>query len=222
MDVITAIEERFSARAFIDKPIDKTILEKILKVASRAPSGKNTQPWQVAVLLDKALRQNLAQEIIASREAGIPENPDYKYYPTDWHEPYNRRRINCGIAMYKALDIKREDREKRKALWEMNYHFFHAPVGLIIYLERVFKKGSWLDTGMFIENILLTARGFGLEACPQASLAEYPDIVRKVLNIADSYAIVCGIALGYPDLSHPVNNYRTERASLEGFVKWYE
>lgn len=222
MELLTAIEGRFSARAFLDKPVDKAVIEKILTAASRAPSGKNTQPWHVAVLSNNTLRQTLAHEIIKTRDAGIPENPDYQYYPTDWHEPYNRRRINCGIAMYKALDIKREDHDKRKALWERNYRFFDAPVGLVIYLERALEKGSWLDTGMFIENILLAARAFNLEACPQASLAEYPDIVRKHLSIADTYAIACGIALGYPDLTHPVNHYRTERAPLEDFVTWYE
>jgi nitroreductase len=124
--------------------------------------------------------------------------------------------------LYGALGIDRHDKERRLEQWNLNYRFFGAPVGLVLHLDNQLTTGAWMDLGMFIQNILLGAVGLGLGACPQASIAEYPDIVRQQLKLDSSQSIACGIALGYPDLAHPVNQYRTERLPLESFTVWHD
>ena len=219
MNIIEAIKNRASTRAFIDKPVDRNTIESILAAARWAPSGVNTQPWHV-IVIGGSVKQKLSQAIIAARHQGIPQHPDFDYYPKEWFEPFSARRKACGIALYQALEIKRDDMERRNQLWEANYNFFGAPIGLLFFLDRGLGTGSWIDIGMFIQNVMLAAREFGLETCPQASLAEYPDIVRQHLGVADDLFVVCGMSVGYPNRDHPINQYRTEREDLENFTKW--
>ncbi|MDO8705645.1 MAG: nitroreductase [Sulfuricaulis sp.] len=221
MDVLEAIRQRASTRAYLDKPVDRTMIEAILDVARWAPSGANIQPWQVAVVTGQVGRQ-IGKALLATRTAGESERPDYRYYPERWSEPYKSRRVACGLALYTALKIGRDDKHARLKSWNNNYSFFGAPVGLFFFLDRSLAQGSWVDMGMFIENVMLAALGHGLATCPQASLAEYPDIVRKLLNVPDSRALICGMALGYPDRSAPVNNYRTQREPAMHFTTWHE
>lgn len=219
-NILEAITGRQSVRAFLDKAVPNEVIKQILQAARFAPSGVNTQPWHVAVI-GKTHQKKIGDEIIAARNNEIVENPDYQYYPKIWQEPYKSRRKACGMAMYGALNIKIEDTSARQVQWYKNYRFFDAPVGFIFYLDASLCKGSWMDIGMFLQNIMLSARHFNLETCPQAALAEYPDIVRKILAIPDAYHIVCGMAMGYADWNHPVNQYRTERESYENFTRWY-
>jgi nitroreductase len=221
MDVIESITQRASTRAFLDEPVAPETVDAILDAARWAPSGANTQPWRVAVVSGSTQR-SIGDAIIEARDAGLQENPDYTYYPGEWFEPYKSRRLDCGLALYGALGIRREDKERRKAAWYDNYRFFGAPVGLLFFLERQLSKGSWVDMGMFIQNVMLAAMAHQLATCPQASLAEYPDIVRDILGVPDSLALVCGMALGYPDRSAPVNNYRTTREPVSAFTSWYK
>ena len=221
LDVHTAIRDRRSVRAFLDKPVPAALINEILDVARWAPSGVNTQPWKVAIL-GEATRKMIASKIIDAKNHNIPENPDYHYYPTEWVEPYKSRRKACGLALYGALNIAIGETEKRKVQWYKNYSFFNAPVGLIFYLDKILCTGSWMDNAMFIQNVMLAARGVGLETCPQAALAEYPDIIREALALSNEYLIVCGMAVGYADWSQPVNQYRTERMSVDNFTKWYD
>lgn len=221
LDALSAIEGRRSVRAFLDTPVEDATIKKILETARWAPSGVNTQPWHVAVL-GPTTRQHISDNFIHARESGQKENPDYQYYPSEWEDPYKTRRKACGAALYSALEIDYADKERRKVQWYKNYTFFGAPVALIFYIDAKLCKGSWMDTGMFIQNIMLAARGMGIETCPQAALAEYPDIVREALNLDGNSHIVCGMAMGYADWNHPVNQYRTEREPLDKFTTWYE
>lgn len=221
MDVINAIETRASTRAFLDQPVDKATVNKILQTARWAPSSTNTQPWQVAVLTG-AKKQHLCNKLLAACKAEQPKNPDYPHYPDSWTEPYKSRRFTCGMALYGALGIKREDTEKRIAAWQRNYSAFDAPVVLLLFIDQHMPPGSWFDYGMFCQNIMLTALEYGLATCPQATMSDYPDIVRAELdNKFDEKFLICGIALGYPDTQAKVNNYRTERESVDGFTQWY-
>ena len=221
MDVIDAIKGRASTRAFLDKAVSHETIHSILEVARWAPSGVNTQPWQVAVVAGERKRQ-ISEAIIAKHNAGIVAAPDYQYYPTQWSALYKQRRFACGMALYEALDIKREDKSRRKEVWDMNYDFFAAPVGMFFFIDADLEQGSWLDMGMFIQNVMLAARGYGLETCPQAALAEYPAMVRELLSIDDSKHLICGMALGYADPEHIINQYRTERAEVDAFTQWYD
>jgi len=221
LDAITAMRDRRSVRAFLTKDVSLDLIRQILDAARFAPSGVNTQPWKVAVV-GKKTRQHLSAAILDARKNNVPQNPDYHYYPEEWFEPYKSRRKACGLALYGALHIQKEDLEKRLVQWNKNYTFFDAPVGLIFYLEARLCKGSWMDVAMFIQNVMLAARCLQLETCPQAALAEYPDIVRQHLNIAKENHIVCGMSMGYADWSHPVNQYRTTREDVDAFTVWHE
>lgn len=221
MNIIDAITTRHSVRAFLDKPVSTDIITQILDTARYAPSAVNTQPWHVAVLQQQTLTR-LGDDILAARAAGVEPNPDYQYYPHEWFEPFKSRRVECGKALYGALGIDRRETDKRLVQWNKNYRFFDAPVGLMVFINQRLETGSWMDVGMFIDNIMLAARQFDLGTCPQAALAEHPDIVRRVLNITEPWSVVCGIALGYPDEAAPVNQYRTTRESVESFTLWYD
>jgi nitroreductase len=221
MNVIAAIKSRHSVRAFQKRAVTPELIRQILDAARHAPSGVNTQPWHVAVLQGRTLSL-LGDEILAARAANIPDRPDYQYYPREWAEPFTSRRIACGLALYGALRIEHKDPEGRLAQWNKNYRFFGAPVGLIVMIDRAVEQGSWMDLGMFINSIMLAAREFGLGTCPQAALAEHPDIVREVLHVTEPWAIACGIALGYEDEEDAVNQYRTEREDVESFTLWYD
>jgi nitroreductase len=221
MDVLEAIRRRASTRAYLDRPVDRATIESILDVARWAPSGVNAQPWEVAVVTGDIKRQ-MTEALMAERRAGNPERPDYPFYPKQWEEPYKSRRLACGLALYSALKIARTDPDARMKSWNNNYSFFGAPVGLFFFIDRSLVQGSWVDMGMFIENVALAALGHGLATCPQVALAEYPDVVRRILKVPDTRHVVCGMALGYADSAAPVNNYRTVREPVTAFTTWYE
>jgi nitroreductase len=221
MDVVEAITSRASVRAYLDRPLARDEVERLLDAARWSPSGVNTQPWRVEVV-SGAAKQRLGDRLEAARRAGEAARPDYDYYPAEWSEPYRGRRKACGLALYGALDIGREDHERQMAAWCANYHFFGAPIGLLIFVDRKMGHGSWIDCGMFIQSILLTARSMGLGSCPQASLAEYPDLVREELSVGDDQLLLCGIALGHADPEAPVNQYRTDRIAVAELSRWHE
>ncbi len=220
MNICQAIQSRKSCRAFLDQEVDIGIIAKILEAAKWAPSGVNHQPTHVAVL-GKETKSKLSKILVEEYAAGNKPNPDYDFCPREWPDIYKKRRKECGLALYNALSISLDDVQARRLHWENNYHFFHAPVGMIIYIEKNMPVGSWLDAGMFIQNILLATQEFGLASCPQAAFADYPDAVRKVLNL-HNVDIICGISIGYEDHSHPLNSYRTKREPIEIFTSWYK
>ncbi|MDH5182084.1 MAG: nitroreductase, partial [Gammaproteobacteria bacterium] len=201
--------------------VDHKLVQKILDTARWSPSGTNMQPWQVAVVSGGS-RRSLTDKLIAARETGQQENPDYPYYPLDWYEPYKSRRRATGLALYSALNIQRGDTERQKQAWYDNYRFFGAPIGLMFFIEERLSQGSWVDMGMFIQSVMLAATGLGLATCPQFALAEYPDIVRAELAIPPELKLVTGMSLGYADPAHPLNSYRLERVPVEDFTRWYE
>jgi len=221
LDILEAMRSRHSTRAYLERTVDHATLNAILDAARWAPSGVNTQPWQVAVV-QGATKQRLSNAILAARDGGAAEHPDYRYYPSDWFDPYKERRKRSGLALYQALNIGRDDVEKRKEAWENNYRFFGAPVGLLFFVDKRMNQGSWLDLGMFVQNVMLAARAFGLGSCPQASLADYPEIIRRELQMDEHWLVACALSLGYADTKHPVNQYRTEREPVEGFTRWFD
>jgi nitroreductase len=221
MDTMQAMHARHCIRAFLDQAVSETHIREILEAASWAPSGVNTQPWQVVVVQGNT-KAKLSQRLMEMRENEVKPNPDYAYYPDNWVEPYRMRRISCGKALYTALGIAREDKQRQKIAWENNYRFFGAPVGLLFLIDKQLNQGSWLDLGMFLQNVMLAAKALGLDTCPQASLAEYPDQVRELLNLPAELAVVCGMSLGYADLNEPVNQYRLPREPVDSFTRWHD
>ncbi|MEQ9573436.1 MAG: nitroreductase, partial [Nitratireductor sp.] len=193
-------------------------LRDILKVASRAPSGTNMQPWKVYVTTGEKKRQ-LADAILNSGiRAEKAKWDEYRYYPDQFFEPYLSRRRAVGFSLYGHLGIGRRDVNQMRAQHDRNFTFFDAPVGMIFTIDRRLNQGSWIDYGMFLQNIMVAARGRGLHTCPQAAFAPYHRQIRPVLGIPDEEVVVCGMALGHEDTSKPENKLRTERADLEEFV----
>lgn len=221
MNVEQALEQRKSIRAFLDKPVEPEKIQRILQAARWAPSGTNTQPWSVAVVSGSKKKELEDLMLEAFRQQG-KGHPAYNYYPVKWIEPYRSRRIACGLQLYSTLQISREDKEKQQAQWMANYRAFDAPVVLYFFLDEVMEIGSFMDYGMFLQSIMLMAVEQGLATCPQAALADYPDIVRRVLGYEERYRLVCGMALGYADESAVINSYRTPREEAQSFTRYFD
>jgi len=220
MNVETALLNRKSTRSFLDKDVPIETINSILNQAKTAPSGVNTQPWQVAVVTGKSKR-SIQKKMEDTFRSGNKGSMDYEYYPTQWDGRYKERRKACGLLLYSTLDIKREDKQRQLDQWAANYRAFDAPVMLLFFIDSVLEKGSYIDYGMFLQSIMLAAVAEGLATCPQAALGEYPDIVRDELGYSDDVALVCGMALGYEDESNIINSYRTSRESLDEIVKYF-
>jgi nitroreductase len=219
MDVKTALEKRKSTRAFLNKEVPITIVNAILEQAKTAPSGVNTQPWKVAVLSGQS-KKDLEQQMESEFRAGNKGVMDYQYYPEQWEAEYKERRKACGLLMYSTLQIKREDKQRQLDQWAANYRAFDAPIMLLFFIDKIMEKGSYVDYGMFLQSIMLSAVEYGLATCPQAALAEYPEIVKKELGYEDQ-VLICGMALGYEDTTKDVNNYRTGREDLDKLVRYF-
>ena len=193
-----ALLSRRSVRAFKSDPVPKEKVERILALASRAPSGTNVQPWKVYALAG-APKNRLAEEMHAAFMAHGEEGwkREYEYYPTKWREPYLGRRRKLGWDLYGLLGIGKGEREKTKQQHARNFTFFDAPAALIFTIDRDFEKGSWLDYGMFVQSVMLAARGMGLDTCPQAAIASAHEILRRHLPIPPLEVVICGMSLGY-------------------------
>ncbi|KEG20077.1 nitroreductase [Bartonella bacilliformis] len=220
-DIFQSILSRKSIRAFTDRPVEQETVEKILKLAARAPSGTNLQPWQVIVVVGEALQQ-LGQELSQLALSGVKGEREYHYYPRQWREPYLSRRRKIGLDLYKSLGIQKNENEKMLRQQARNFLFFGAPVGLLFTMDRDMEMGSWLDLGMFMQTVMLAARGFGLDTCPQASFADYHQKIHMILSVPPERQIICGMALGYRDTSAPENNFETEREPIENFVRFVQ
>jgi len=220
MNITQAIIQRHSVRAFTNQPVSQQQIEQILATASQAPSGANTQPWQVAVVTGQT-KYDLQDRLQHAFKTGLKQQADYQYYPTQWRTPYLTRRRECGLQLYRSLDINKDDTEQRQAQWSANYRAFDAPVMLLFFMDDIMQTGSYLDYGMFLQSVMLAAMEQGLASCPQAALAEYPDIVRQTLSYPENKIVICGLALGYEDTAAPVNNYRTPRESTSAFTDYF-
>ena len=220
MDVKNALEERKSTRAFLDKEVPIKVVNAIIEQAKTAPSGVNTQPWQIAVVTGNS-KTKLCDKLEEAFRAGKKGAMDYSYYPTEWVDEYKERRKACGILMYSTLEISREDKQKQLDQWALNYQAFGAPVILLFFIDKVMEKGSYMYYGMFLQSIMLSAVGHGLATCPQAALGEYPEIVRQEFPNYKDKVVLCGMALGYEDKDQIVNSYRTPREEISRFVNYY-
>ena len=223
-----AITTRMSARAFTAQPVPREVLMHLLELASRSPSGTNTQPWKVYVL-QGASRDTLVDKVCAAHDE-IRANPDmaneyreaYDYYPEKWVSPFIDRRRENGWSLYGLLGIGKGDKDKMHAQHQRNYRFFDAPVGLMFTLDKVMGRGSLVDYGMFLQTLMVAARGHGLHTCPQAAWNGFAKIILPHIGAGDNEMLVCGMALGYADERELVNTFRTPRESVASFTTWLE
>jgi nitroreductase len=222
--VDAAITSRRSIRAFLPTPVAREDIEAILAVAARAPSGTNTQPWKVHVLTGGA-RERLCAAILAACAdpvAARSHTEEYHYYPREWVSPYIGRRRKVGWDLYGLLGLRRDDKAGMAAQHARNFRFFDAPVGLIFTIDRVLEQGSWLDYGMFLQNIMVAARARGLDTCPQAAFTQFHRIIRDQLGLPQTEMVVCGMALGHADPARIENTLVTAREPVSAFARFLD
>ena len=221
ISVEEAIVGRQSTRGYLTKPVEREVILKVIETAGRAPSGSNIQPWKVWAVSGE-VKEKLSKALVERHYSGDPGKREYNYYPVEWREPYIGRRRACGWGLYSTLGILKGEKERMLEQHGKNYEFFGAPVGLFFTIDRDMELGSWIDTGMFIQSVMLAARGLGLETCPQAAFCNYHDTVSEHLGIPPDQQLVCGMALGYPDPDAIVNKFRTEREDPASFTTFLD
>ena len=221
LNVDDAILSRRSVRAFRPDPVSQETVTHILGVSSRAPSGTNTQPWKVHVLTGNSLKRVSESVLTAFREEPATHTNDRPHYMEKWRDPYLARRRKVGWDLYNLMGIKKGEREKTQQFHSENYRFFGAPVGLLFTIDRDMGWMSWLDYGMFIQNICIAARGQGLHTCPQASWGQYHKILEKELELAEPEMVHVGMSLGYEDTSAQPNKLETVREPVSAFAVFH-
>ncbi|MBI5717631.1 MAG: nitroreductase [Burkholderiales bacterium] len=222
--VDAAITSRHSIRAFLPTPVPREVIEQILAVASRAPSGTNTQPWKVHVLTGDS-RKALSAVLCTAYddpEQVKQHTEEYAYYPTQWVSPYIERRRKVGWDLYGLLGIAKADKGRMHVQHRRNYEFFGAPVGLIFTIDRILQQGSWLDYGMFLQSIMIAARARGLDTCPQAAFTPFHRLIERHLNLPAEEMVVCGMSLGHADPTAVENSLVTERVPPSTFAQFHE
>lgn len=222
--VDAAIASRRSTRAFLPKPVAREDIEAILEVAARAPSGTNTQPWKVHVLTGAA-KERLSSEVLrVYNDPALSRQhaEEYAYYPREWVSPYIDRRRKVGWDLYGLLGLARENKAGMHAQHGRNYTFFDAPVGMIFTIDRIMEQGSWLDYGMFLQNIMIAAHGRGLDTCPQAAFTQFHKVIADVLQLPPNEMLVCGMSLGYADPGKIENTLVTARDPVSAFARFLD
>lgn len=223
MEVIEAIRTRKSIRGFKPAPVPKEILREILEIASCAPSGTNTQPWEFAVLTGDVLK-NVRRGNVEKLNSGTVPNPEHSVigWPFDSDNVYRRRQVELAKQLFGLMEIPREDKEKRKRWMERGFRFFDAPAAIILLTDRLLSEaGPLLDMGAVMQNICLAALKYGLGTCIEDQGGMYPDVLRKFVDIPESKRIIICIAIGYPDWDFPANKVKTPREPVENTTTWW-
>ena len=210
MNVSDAVARRFSARAFTRQVPEQAVVRRILERALRAPSGGNLQPWRVHALTGEPL-----QALLAEVAQGRFETAEYRVYPEHLWEPFRTRRFENGEDLYASLGVGRADKAGRWAQFVKNFQLFGAPVGLFYSLDRRLGPPQWADLGMFMQTVMLLAVEEGLDTCPQEAWSQFPQTLRRHLGLGAEEMVFAGMALGFADAAHPINQWRTPRADFD-------
>lgn len=220
------IQSRHSVRAFLPDPVPQTLLTHLLDVSARAPSGSNIQPWNVYVLQGSA-KSRLEQKVCALHDELFTQPKkieDYKtewnYYPRNWVSPFIDRRRENGWGLYSLLGIEKGEKEKMHQQHRKNFEFFGAPVGLFFTAHRSLEVGSMLDYGMFLQNLMLSAKAQGLDTCAQAAWNTFSEVIMSEIGAAEDEKFICGMSLGWADPAQLVNTFHTPRVSAKEFTHW--
>ena len=220
MNVTEAVATRRSVREFLDKPVDRAVLERVLEKAQNAPSGGNTQPWNAHILTGAPLQKLLDATAEVIPQGPAAHKPEYAIYPAELEGRYNASRFGVGEALYAALDIPRENKMARLMWFAKNFRAFDAPILMLIHTPKYMGPPQWSDIGMWLQTIALLLREEGLDCCFQEAWAIYSAQIRACVDIPDGHIFFCGVAIGYRDPSAPVNNYKVPRAALDEVVRW--
>jgi nitroreductase len=221
LDFLAILRARHCKRAFLDRAVPRDVLEEVLRAAANAPSTRNSQPWRVAVLVGAA-REELVRKLCDAFDRGVPAKHDYANRPLSEGPAEEARARAAGTGVLVAKGIARADDDARRAHLRDNQRFYGAPVALIFHLPADAVPGTFLEMGLFVQNVLLGLVAVGLGSCPQFSVTAYSDTIREHLGFGPDRLIVCGMAVGYPDPKAPVNAFAPERAALEEYAQWFD
>ena len=220
MELEEVIRSRYSCRKYLAKPVPRVTIEKILGLAQQTPSWCNTQPWQI-VLLSGDAKDRFGERLYAQARSGATPNPDFAY-PMRYEGIYRERRKVCGVQLYQAVGIGREDKKAAAEQSLENFRFFGAPHVALITTEQDLGVYGAIDCGLYVSNFMLAAQNLGVSTIAQAALASYPDFIREYFKLPPSRKLVCGVSFGYADATHPINAYRTGRSRAEDVVTFLE
>jgi nitroreductase len=218
MDVTEAVTTRISIRQFLDTPVGEDALRAILETARWSPSGGNLQPWHVYGLSGESMVEFKALVQADAADNPFGDKPEFDMYPAGIKEPYRTRRFACGEALYATIGIPREDKPARLMQMAKNLEFFGAPSAMFFAIDRTMGPGQWAHLGMFMQTIALVAQERGLGTCMQEFWMLRHNLIRQHFSIPEELQVYCGIAIGHPDKSHPINTLRTERAEIDDFA----
>jgi nitroreductase len=220
MNVTEAVTSRRSVRKFLDKPVDRATLERVLETAQRSPSGGNTQPWNAVVVGGAELTQ--ITDAIKAKVATAPmgENMEYAIYPKDLDGRYEEQRRAVGREMFNSVDLERDDAAGRVAQMAQNWDSFGAPVQLFTYTRKYMGPPQWSDMGMWLQTVMLLLREAGLDSCSQEIWAMYGTHMRELLGISDDYIFFCGMAIGHRDPGAPINNFGVPRVPISDAIEF--
>jgi nitroreductase len=217
MDVFTAMQQRRSARAYLDTPVARADLEQIFKYAGRAPSAINLQPWEYVVVYGEEKQRLVRRLLKVQAERQVPCGPGTSTRPP---EIFTRRSREASDIM--APEVAETGQTLNRFVEEGSCSFYGAPIAIIVTIDSLFPKIRYLDLGLSISYLLLAAEAKGLATCPIGLITAYGADIADVLSIADNKEVVLGIALGYADESSPLNNFKTGRADQSEILCWYE
>ena len=219
MELLEGIKTRRSSRAFKTTPVSKEIINSILTAASKSPSYRNSQPWEVAVVSGEK-KEELSKILIDLAKSGVAANRDITA-PENWPPEIESRIREHGAKRFKAIGLERADKQQREEFHLKNFAYYGAPCVLFLFIDSSLTSWSIFDMGLFAQTIILSAHSFGIGSCLQAALTDYPDAVRQVLGLPKTKLLVLGLSMGYPDLEARINTYQSERVSPDDFVQWY-
>jgi nitroreductase len=221
MELLAALKNRRSIRVFKTDAVPKEVITQILEAARWSPSWGNTQPWELVVVQGNKARE-LTGDLVAAFQSRMAANPDVAM-PGTFPDVYKERYMACAAGLFGSMGVARDDKARRMAHMVSMTGGFGAPAIIyVIFNADLTEPYSMFDLGLITQSICLAAHDLGLGTCIEAQLALYPDIIRRHLGLGTSHKIVVGLALGYPDLDHPANSFRTEREPLDKFVQWIE
>jgi nitroreductase len=220
MEIVEAIRTRKSIRSFKPDPIKKEIVKEILEIAARAPSGTNTQPWELFILAGEVL-EKVKQANVEHLKSGTPPNPEISFAISNPDTVYQKRRVELTKRLFQLMEIPRDDMEKRMQWLERGFRFFDAPVAIIISVDRLLlEEGPLMDIGAVMQTICLAALNYGLGTCIEYQGVMYPEVLRQYAGIPESKRILAAIAIGFPDWDFPANRLESTRELVDNITSW--
>ncbi|MFT5521001.1 MAG: nitroreductase [Enterobacterales bacterium] len=220
MSVIALLEKRYSTRAYLDTPLSQELLETIFGQAQRSPSNCNVQPWQTCVVSGKK-KDALKDDLMATVMSGSPPNPDFNWLPK-YEGIHRERQFGSANALYSTIGVTREDKRGRQLSMVRNWSFFDAPHVAFFTMDKYLDIMGAVDLGIYAQTLSLILSEHGLSCCMQGALGQFPDPVKKALNLPEQRGVLFGMSFGYADENAPVNNTRTDREDIANAVAFFD